>query len=99
MAQQKELFPGIKTGKSKKHKKALKPDMSGLKSGLQKSVRRGDLQLLRLCFHRLWELDRRWVLWRLPIICAEESEWFTFVYAIFCGKNMVVNATWKADSR
>lgn len=37
----------------------------------------GGIYPLKLSFGKLWEHDRRWVLWRLPIICAEESERFT----------------------
>lgn len=54
-----------------------KPDLSGLKSAIQKSVRRGDLSLLKLSFGKLWELDRRWVLLRLPILAGEESDPYT----------------------
>ena len=35
----------------------VKPDMSGLKSAIQKAIRRGDLSLLRLSFQRLWEMQ------------------------------------------
>jgi len=52
----------------------IKEDLSGFKSAIQKSIRRGNLSLLRLSFQQLWEKDKRWLLWRLPILAGEEVE-------------------------
>jgi len=55
----------------------IKEDLSGFKSAIQKSLRRGDLPLLRLCFTKLWETEPKWISWRLVILCAEESWKYT----------------------
>ena len=55
----------------------MKEDMSGYKSAIQKSLRRGDLPLLKLSFSKLMEVEPKWIGWRLPILCAEESFHFT----------------------
>lgn len=49
----------------------------GARSGIQKAVRRGDLDLARTCFEVLWsdKQQRNWLKWRLPILVAEEA-WF-----------------------
>ena len=54
-----------------------KTDDSGYKSAIQKSLRRGDLPLLKLSFQKLMECDPKWILWRLPILAAEESFLYT----------------------
>ena len=49
----------------------------GAHSGIQKAIRRGNLVLARQCFNILWnnKVHRNWLLWRLPILVAEEA-WF-----------------------
>jgi hypothetical protein len=54
----------------------VREDLSPWKSAIQKSIRRGDLALLKLSFGKLWEIDPKWLLWRFPILCGEESEMF-----------------------
>ncbi len=51
--------------------------ISGCKSGVQKAIRRSDLDLARTCIDGLWpELEtRHWLRWRTPILVAEES-WY-----------------------
>lgn len=51
----------------------IKPDLSHYKSGIQKAIRRGDLSLLKKCFSKLWEEDRSWLMWRLPVLAVEEN--------------------------
>jgi hypothetical protein len=47
--------------------------ISGCRSGIQKAVRRGDLDLAKTCFDVLWNSreERSWFKWRLPVIVAE----------------------------
>jgi hypothetical protein len=49
----------------------------GSRSGIQKAIRRGDLNLARTCFEILWadKAQRNWLKWRLPVLVAEEA-WF-----------------------
>jgi len=51
----------------------VKPDFSHYRSGIQKSIRRGSLPLLRKCFSKLWEEDKSWLFWRLPVLAVEEN--------------------------
>lgn len=51
----------------------IKPDLSHYRSGIQKAIRRGNLSLLKKCFSKLWEEDRSWLLWRLPVLACEEN--------------------------
>ncbi len=48
--------------------------IGGAKSGIQKAIRRGDLHLAKTCFDILWEDigTQRWLLWRIPVLAAEE---------------------------
>jgi len=50
----------------------------GARSGIQKAVRRGDLDLCRTCFDLLWEekAHRAWLKWRTPVLIAEEAYYF-----------------------
>ncbi len=49
----------------------------GSRSGIQKAVRRGDLDLAKTCFDILWpdKTQRSWLKWRLPAIVGEDC-WF-----------------------
>jgi hypothetical protein len=49
----------------------------GAHSGLQKSVRRGDLDLAKTCFDAMWEIKehKNWMQWRMPALVAEEA-WY-----------------------
>ena len=52
--------------------------LSGCKSGIQKGIRRGNLDLVKSCFEALWDsskTDRLWLTWRLPILVEEEALW------------------------
>ncbi len=42
------------------------------RSALQKAIRRSDLGMLHAAFAILWEKDRNWLVWRLPILAIEE---------------------------
>jgi hypothetical protein len=55
----------------------IKPDMTSAKSAIQKALRRGDLPLLKLAFSNLWEKERKWLCWRLPILTSEENWKYT----------------------
>jgi len=50
----------------------------GAHSGLQKAVRRGDLDLCKTCFDLLWSetKHKNWLKWRLPSIVIEEAWYF-----------------------
>jgi hypothetical protein len=50
----------------------------GCRSGIQKAIRRGDLDLARTCFETLWadKAQRNWLKWRLPVLVAEEAWYF-----------------------
>lgn len=41
-------------------------------SAIQKGIRRGDIPLVVAAFSLLWEKDRSWLLWRVPILAVEE---------------------------
>lgn len=49
----------------------------GAKSGIQKAIRRGNLDLAKTCFDVLWaeKAERNWLKWRLPILVQEEA-WY-----------------------
>lgn len=49
------------------------------KSGIQKAIRRSDLNLAKTCFDILWKeaKGRSWLKWRLPILTEEEAWYFT----------------------
>lgn len=49
------------------------------KSGIQKAIRRSDLNLAKTCFEVLWKepKGRSWLKWRLPILVEEEMWYFT----------------------
>ncbi len=69
---------GCKHIQQKKEELGLvKEDMSGMKSAIQKALRRGDLPLLKMSFSKLMEVEPKWILWRLPILAAEESFLYT----------------------
>jgi hypothetical protein len=68
----------------------IKEDLSGYKSAIQKALRRGNLPLLKLSFSKLWETEPKWILWRLPILAAEES----FLYTGIAGQ-----LSWPEPSR
>jgi hypothetical protein len=55
----------------------IKEDLSGYKSAIQKALRRGSLPLLKISFSKLWEMEPKWLLWRLPILAAEETWAYT----------------------
>jgi hypothetical protein len=76
----------------------VKPDMSGFKSGIQKAIRRGDLPLLRLSFQQLWEKDKRWLIWRLPILAGEEVESYVGLMGRLQG-NATGEAVWDLLAR
>jgi hypothetical protein len=42
------------------------------RSAIQKAIRRSDLGMFRAAFAILWDMDRNWLLWRLPILAIEE---------------------------
>lgn len=46
----------------------------GARSGIQKAIRRGDLDLAKTCFDLLWSESkhRNWLKWRLPVLGVEE---------------------------
>lgn len=44
----------------------------GSKSAIQKAIRRSDGPMLTQAFETLWEWDRQWLLWRMPVLAAEE---------------------------
>lgn len=48
-------------------------DMSVIKSALQKAFRRNHEKLFTWAFNWGWELDHKWVVWRAPILTAEEA--------------------------
>jgi len=47
----------------------------GCRSGIQKAIRRGDLDLANTCFNTLWRSkeDRHWLFWRSVILVTEEA--------------------------
>jgi len=49
----------------------------GARSGIQKAIRRGDLDLAKTCFDLLWaeSKHRNWLKWRTPILVMEEVWW------------------------
>ena len=51
----------------------------GAHSGIQKAVRRGDLDLCKTCFNLLWseKKHKSWLKWRLPSIVIEEAWYFS----------------------
>lgn len=50
----------------------------GARSGIQKAVRRGDLDLGKTCFDALWgnKTHRAWLKWRTPVLVLEECSYF-----------------------
>lgn len=46
----------------------------GARSGIQKGIRRGDLDLVKTCFDVLWndKTQKNWLKWRLPVLVFEE---------------------------
>lgn len=46
----------------------------GARSGIQKGIRRGDLDLVKTCFDILWntKTQRNWLKWRLTVLVFEE---------------------------
>ena len=42
------------------------------RSAIQKAIRRSDTSMLHAAFAILWEKDRNWLVWRLPILAIEE---------------------------
>ena len=42
------------------------------RSAIQKAIRRSDLAMLHAALAILWEKDRNWLIWRLPILAIEE---------------------------
>lgn len=47
----------------------------GCRSGIQKAIRRGDLDLANTCFTTLWRFkqDRQWLKWRAVTLAVEEA--------------------------
>ncbi len=47
----------------------------GSRSGIQKAIRRCDLDLAMTCFDALWseKSHRNWLMWRAPILCVEDA--------------------------
>ncbi len=50
----------------------------GARSGIQKAIRRGDLDLCKTCFDLLWpeKIHRAWLKWRTPVLIGEEAYFF-----------------------
>lgn len=50
----------------------------GCRSGIQKAIRRGNLDLAKTCFDALWadKEHQNWLKWRAPILVAEEAWYF-----------------------
>ncbi|MFA7165583.1 MAG: hypothetical protein WC124_07060 [Desulfoplanes sp.] len=42
------------------------------RSAIQKAIRRSDTGMLHAAFAILWEKDRNWLVWRLPVLAIEE---------------------------
>jgi hypothetical protein len=59
----------------------------GARSGIQKGIRRGDLDLVKTCFDLIWNCadlsHRQWLKWRLTILVAEEALHYTGELAKF----------------
>lgn len=68
----------------------------GAHSGIQKAIRRGNLALARQCFNILWnnKVHRNWLLWRLPILVAEETWFLIGEYAQLQGTFTTPENTW-----
>ena len=66
----------------------MKPDdlLYGSRSGIQKAIRRGDLDLAKTCFDLLWseKEHKNWLKWRMAVLVEEEAwhllgEWAEFI--------------------
>jgi hypothetical protein len=70
----------------------------GCRSGIQKGIRRGDLDLVNTCFEALWEKDdqhRDWLRWRTHSITIEECFHLTGELAKLLATNSRLKADWK----
>jgi hypothetical protein len=52
-------------------------ELFGARSGIQKAIRRGDIDLAKTCFDLLWseKSHQTWLKWRITVLVNEESWW------------------------
>ncbi len=69
----------------------------GCRSGIQKAIRRGDLDLGRTCFDALWnnKTHRSWLKWRTPVLVMEESSYLIGELAEFLGLEKDDERSWR----
>lgn len=69
----------------------------GCRSGLQKAVRRGDLQLTKHCFDALWsnKIHRTWLRWRVVALVQEEVSYYLGELAEFFDKKSEDEKDWR----
>lgn len=69
----------------------------GAHSGIQKAIRRGDLNLAKTCFDALWseKEHRNWLKWRLPILVEEEAVWLCGELAEFLATKTDSERDWR----
>jgi len=69
----------------------------GAHSGIQKAVRRGDLNLAHTCFEIMWEEKphQSWLKWRTPILVVEDAYYLVGEIAEFLKKRTDEKKDWK----